>query len=301
MNNLKRKKTIIFIDFECINNKFSSQIQKNYKIKQIPFAYTIGSVELNEVKFNCVDFSLFRENDNKNLIYFIKDFLKINILKDIRKLISNPNLNYNEVKFVGWNPDMENKIINDFIFINSKKETKVFNLIDIMFPKHKPKRNISLSFLSNKSSEFKHKEYWSYFRGEINKNLSEDNVKNHRFNSQDGSIASFAGVKLFNNYHKFLKGNYNFSINIELLINELKEYSQDDIKRMFYIKNHQKEIEKVIINLEKYDKNKHKINEMNTILKYLNNINPNKKLKDIIKNINQEINKLKKENDEIEK
>lgn len=224
------KKIEIYIDFEAIDRRHALIYDelKTSKFHSIPFAYTIGKYPNNDknqemqIKTNVINF---RNYDKKE--YFRK--FRIKLLADIAKLngIKVKDLTVNNINekfvFYGWNPVLENTIIKTVL----GNQTICHNA-NIFKDKFTSKQEISLKWMS-KGYEDK-----SYFKNTI-EILKKKSIRKITDESDPGLIASLAGFALFEAQYK--KKNKNFLNNAEIttILNELRIYNSDDIRRIDFI------------------------------------------------------------------
>ncbi|WLP85338.1 hypothetical protein [Mycoplasma seminis] len=111
---MEKKKIKVFIDFEAITNNFLKRIPRKIDVPFLPYCYTVGMYKNNDsknaflIKSSLMSFKNFKAKN-----YVIK--LKQNILNDLSILakeeITLKNID-EKIEFYGWNPQMENLILN---------------------------------------------------------------------------------------------------------------------------------------------------------------------------------------------
>jgi hypothetical protein len=174
-----------------------------------------------------------------------------------------------------------------------KKRVPINSLINTCFEESNliTKREVSLSKVTKNG--YKDTKYFTEFRKEFAKTLSPEDIS--KFNlTHDGAIASYAGFVLYSIIMKTKKTKFHIYMSAEILINELKEYSLDDINRMYYFLDNIPEVKSTIRKFKIIDNLKKDINTNVRLLELLENYNPNIKIKDLIK-------KLETSNDENKK
>ncbi|RMA77566.1 hypothetical protein JN00_0417 [Metamycoplasma subdolum] len=214
-------KVEVYIDFEAITNPFASIIKVP---NDTPFAYSIGLLNKQNLFQSSTFIVDFGRHSNKNSIL---EIIKKSIEKDIKRI--NPNVTMEDVVFVGHNPVLERKIL-----------LKIFpdNEVIALLPKIRG-QDISLSKLAYK--KFSNKKFFVTLKEEISKNEGLTFIKNQVI-AKDGMAANYAGYLLFLNSAKGNKQTdkrYKLFIPIStrILINEIRNYSRDDVLKMCYVIN----------------------------------------------------------------
>ncbi len=277
----------IFIDFECICGGFARRVNKSFN--QIPLSYTLGYRNKKKeiiTLFEIFDFKKKIPSNNNFVNCILEDFSK-SLITNINKIVNKKEtIKIEEINFIGWNPSLEEKLLSSIF----KRKIPINSLINTCFEEGilSSKREISLSKVTKNG--YKNKKYFIEFRKEVEKNLSDDEIA--KFNlKHDGAIASYAGFVLYNIIMKTRKTKFHIYMSAEILMKELKEYSLDDIHRMYYFADNLLEVKEIIRKFKIIDSLKKEINSNIKLLELLENYNPNIKIKDLIK-------KLEKSNEE---
>ena len=270
----------IFIDFECISGLFARRLNKSFN--QIPLSYTIGyRNKKNKIStvFEIFNFQKNIPNNNNFINYILEDFSK-SIIININKIVEKKEtMTLENINFIGWNPSLEEQLLS-MIF---KRKISVSSLTNISFEDiFTYKREISLSKVTKNG--YKNTKYFTNFRNEISKSLTSEEIAKFNLN-HDGAIVSYAGFVLFNILTKTRKSKYHIYMSAEKLIKEIKEYSLDDINRMYYFIDNLAEAKLIIRNLKIIDDLKREINKNTKLLELLTDFNPNLKIKDLIKKL----------------
>ena len=280
----------IFIDFECICGGFARRLNKSFN--QIPLSYTIGyRNKQKETKtcFEIFDFKKKISNNNNFTNYILEDFSK-SLIVNINKIINRKEVvRIEEINFIGWNPSLEEQLLSSMF----KRKVPTNSLINTCFDESNliTKREVSLSKVTK--TGYKDTKYFVEFRKEVAKNLSPEDIAKFNLN-HDGAIASYAGFVLYNIIMKTKKTKFHIYMSAEILTRELKEYSLDDINRMYYFIDNIPEVKSTMRKFKIVDGLKKEINSNVRLLELLQNYNPNIKIKDLIK-------KLEINNDESKK
>lgn len=248
------EKNEVYIDFEAITNPFARLLNLP---SGTPYAYTIGLLSDKnqyETKTFIINFAM--HNSLSSIWVILKKF----IIADITKI--NSKLNLKDIVFVGHNPVLETKCIKK-IFPNNEIKPLIAN------------QTVSLSKLTGKT-------FFNNYFPKIKKILLEKSKEYPLFLQlieKNGAIASFAGYWLYTNSLTNLRTNdkkrkFYIDLDKKLLLKELKNYSKDDVNKMLYV------IELEKNNLDLLIKEVNQKKEFLKILKSLN-INDNLTIKEI--------------------
>ncbi|PYF43718.1 DUF2779 domain-containing protein [Metamycoplasma alkalescens] len=207
----------IYIDFEAISNPFARLLSIP---ANTPFAYSLGGLNHDnkfETKTFIIDFV------KGNSIKDVWSTLKQKIIKHIYEIDSKAKID--EIIFIGHNPTLEKQILTKMFPKNS-----VIPLID-------DKSNPVLSLSKLTGSVFK-QEYFLNTKKMIEK--SGINILKKMITKSNGLIASFLGFWLYVNSLVILRSNdkrkkYFLKLNKNVVIKELRKYSQDDVNKMLYL------------------------------------------------------------------
>ncbi|MCR8613144.1 MAG: hypothetical protein NC236_01540 [Mycoplasma sp.] len=289
---MQNNHTRIFIDFEAITSPFKNEWRDVWKDKyvDIPFIYTIGIYREQDfkTKTKLISFSEIEFN-SKNLY----DFLRLEIIRDVRELLGNDRffINRNTTSFVAWDPALERKIL-------SKVYTGV-KIIDLT-----KGRRISLSRATN--SEI-NKEYFSYFTKVLSKNTLEKLPNMKKMIKEDGAKAALCGYLLLQKYVPTNEKTHFFDVDYEKMLQELLNYSKDDVLRMEIVDKNYEEFEKIYEEWSKLNKKKNVLRKEIRIAKIVNEYlsskfeNDEKNITNIIKKINDNLDELNLELNELNK
>ncbi|MBN0919669.1 DUF2779 domain-containing protein [[Mycoplasma] gypis] len=193
----------VFIDFEAITNPFARLMKSK---NSTPFCYTLGLKNIkNEFKTKTYIYNFKTKN--------VYETLKEHISKDIKQI--NNTVKIPNVVFVGHNPTLEKE------------------LLSIMFPNNVVKalieeKNLSLSVLTAKDFS---DDYFVESRKAIREKAKNNVVE--KVLQKDGSTASYIGFLLWCQTKKVKNpAKFIIDVNPQILVNELKRYSKDDVLRM---------------------------------------------------------------------
>ena len=215
------EKNEVYIDFEAITNPFARLLNLP---SGTPYAYTIGLLnDKNEYETKTFIMNFAMHNSLNSIWSILKKF----IITDIVRI--NKKLNLKDIVFVGHNPVLETKCIKK-IFPNNHVKALIDN------------QDVSLSKLTGKTFNA------NYFP-KIKKILTSKIEQFPMFKQmieKNGAIASFAGYWLYTNSLTNLRANdkrlkYYIDIDKKLLLKELKNYSKDDVNKMIYVIELEKE------------------------------------------------------------
>ena len=206
------EKIKVYIDFEEISSPFNWDL----KIKKtLPFAYTIG-IDVNgtfKTKTRIVDFK-------KIKIKHLNNFFVKSISSDIRKLSNKPRLMISNetIIFAGFGCNLEKRVIKN-LFRNIK-------VIDINNSKE-----ISLTRVTKR--EMGDKQYFRFLKLATKKHLDREFI-DRRGLKKEGALAALAGYLLYLNANKNFNQKYKYEVKMDpnKLLEEIQEYSKDDILRM---------------------------------------------------------------------
>ncbi|CAC13447.1 unknown; predicted coding region [Mycoplasmopsis pulmonis] len=205
----------IYIDFEAIRSTFKFR-NKRFKSKRaIPFAYTIGYFDNHNVfnhKTTIVDF-----RQNKTYEKIASD-LKEKLKDDIFSIMQ--SLDFEKINFLAFAPNLEKTLLSEFFGPNISVSS-IFHSEEV-------------SLLALTKHEFK-KSYFSFLKTLVAKEYSEMEIKKYGLD-QDGALASFCGFLLLINNWKIT--NLLTFEEQQKLLNELAEYSEDDVLRLQFLSLH---------------------------------------------------------------
>ncbi|MGX9340636.1 hypothetical protein [Mycoplasma sp. 4044] len=212
------KKTEIYIDFEAITNPFAKMIGLK---SGTPYCYTLGIKN----NFNVIKTHTFVSDFKKS------DYMKVMreaIIRDINRIDN--TIKMSEVIFVGHNPVLEKKIIKE-LFPNNEVKPLLSHA------------TVSLDLITHKDFN---QPYFTEVRNAILSN-TKNNVLENKF-VHDGSLASFVGCLLFcmQKQRKIPFKRYNLEISRQTVLKELKQYSKDDVLKMFWIDERRDDIDEMI-------------------------------------------------------
>lgn len=261
----------VFIDFEAISLPFTRKttIEQNF-----PFAYTLGFYVGKKFKTRTFIF-----NFQKNHLDHVKDIMRQNIISDIRHLLNQKTFQVTKdsIEFVGWNPTLERKILG-----------RIFP----HFTVNSLNKGVELS-LSRLTHEITNN-YFSYFKKIINNQIDAKLIV-RRGMDQDGAIAAFAGYLLYASVHD-QRNKYVIDFNLEILLQELRRYSREDVTRMHFLNSHpqlfNKRKEKALLLIKQKNKLKSQINQKEKLLKLINKFDGKKTVKQINEEIKKELSGL---------
>lgn len=273
-------KISVFIDFEAISMPFSREAQI---ADEFPYAYTLGIYVGNKFKTKTFVFNF--QQDSVNDIY---DVLRNYISRDIKGILGNKNqsINKSSVKFIGWSPILEKKILN-----------KVFPGFDVS-PLNK---GFELS-LSRLTPEIKDN-YFVMTKKLIARHMDAEFIKRRNLD-HDGAVAALAGYLLYSAVMPE-KGKFYFDYDMKTLVGEIKKYSKEDVTRMAFLND----------NRALFDKRKEKalktLADKQVIIKSLDRaerlshslatMDQEKTIEVALKELKAEITKLKEEKSKLEK
>lgn len=270
----------VFIDFEAISAPFSHKLKIN---NDLPYAYSIGihSGKKFKTKTTIINF-------NKTSVDNVFEFIRMDIIENIRDLISNKNFKVNKdsTVFVGWAPNLEKKILN--------KSFKGIRVID-------QAKGDSISLSKATSEEFKEKEYFIELKKEVKKRVDEKFIQKRGLHI-DGALAALAGYELLRSAQN-KKGEWDIQLPTKTLIGEIIEYSKDDVVRMSFLHNNPglftKRKEEIIESNKKKSSISKTIVRLNNLVKILKTVDPEIKAKDLIEDSEKKLIELKKVKDNL--
>ncbi len=272
----------VFIDFEAISYPFSRTLKVE---KDLPFAYSIGIHKGKKFKTKTTIINFQKINSDQ-----VYDFIRKDITENMRKLLNDKSFstNANSVVFVGWSPILEIKIL--------QKSFKGISVIDLAKGEY-----ISLSKLTDQEFE---DNYFVNLKSSVKNNLDNDFIIKRGLNL-NGVLAALGGYKLYLDSKNNIKDRFNLSIDTKTLLKEIKEYSKDDVVRMSFLYNNSNIFEErkqalFLINKKKSKINK-RINELNNLVKYLDGFDVSMTISNLLKNVDREKEKLKKDKDNLSK
>ncbi|MHA3795838.1 hypothetical protein [Mycoplasma sp. VS31B] len=212
----------VFIDFEAITNNFLKRLPINLNIRFLPYCYTIGVYRNNDVKNGFITKTSLMSFKNFELRTYRKK-LKVNLLNDIsilaKEKITEENL-HDKVEFYGWNPQMENLILNNLFGI------ECFNA-----SKHNGKQMLSLKIVvphMHKDNYFQEtKKIFAAKQPEVEQNIFND----------PGYAASYLGYMRFIAFSKLNKKKYKINLTLDdiaLIDTDIMNYNKDDVIKLDY-------------------------------------------------------------------
>ncbi|SJZ50356.1 hypothetical protein [Mycoplasmopsis verecunda] len=217
---MKDNKIKVFIDFEAITNNYLKRLPINLNIRFLPYCYTIGIYRDNDPKKAFMTrTSIMSFKSFKYRVYINK--LKSNLLSDISILakeeITIQNIK-NKVEFYGWNPEMENVILN-----------KLFNTNCFNVSRHKG-RPVALKII------VPHLENVDYFP-QTKKILTEkfDDINIEEFN-EPGFACSYLGYIRLCLFNKFkMPGKIRITqLDFQTIDSEIVNYNKEDVIKLDY-------------------------------------------------------------------
>ena len=270
----------VYIDFEAISAPFSNNLKIN---NDLPYAYSIGihKGKKFKTKTTIINFNNVSKDD-------VFEFIRIDISDKLRILTGDKTFktNSDSIIFVGWAPLLEKKILS--------KSFKGIKVID-------QTKGDSISLSSLTEEEFKDANYFESLKDEVKKKLDPEFIT-RRGLDHDGALAALAGYELYRSALN-IKGKWDISINIRTLVKEIAEYSKDDILRMSFLFKNQSLFEKRKKDLIEKNaikqKLSRKINKLNSLIKILDEYNPNDSIEKVINSSTKELKKLKKDKDNL--
>lgn len=270
----------VYIDFEAISMPFSREIDLP---SDFPYAYTLGIYKGKKFKTRTFIFNFQKDN-----VEDIRDILRSNIVFDIRTLLENKEfrVNPNTVKFIGWSPILEKKILNGvFTGIEVDALNKGFE--------------ISLSRLT---PEFEG-EYFMVLKTQVLNSLDKDFIERRNL-MHDGALAALSGYILKCQAANF-EGKYFMNIDTRTLLREIREYSEDDVLRMAYLNDNRNvfderrdKAQQLITDKQRLIK---EINKLQHLTNSLTNIDKEATVEVVISDLQKNLKKLVKEKEKVEK
>ena len=284
-----KQKLRIYIDFESISHPFNKNINV---IMDFPYAYTLG-ILIDECMVTRTFVYEFATHNSKNIF----DILRIQIIRDVRDILSSStfSINAKTVEFIAFSNFLEKKILR-----NVYRGVKVLDIIK------NNSHSISLSMATNK--EFGNKTYFKTLKQIIKNNIDNETFGKRGF-FKDGVLAAYAGYLL---YARFCcdemvqkKCKFFFEFDAKTLLNEIKNYSRDDVLRMELIINNRELFENRITQWSKVSMQKSKLENkrhlLQSFLYFLSNYDSKTNIKDVTNNINNEMNSITSNIDDLKK
>ena len=208
-------------------------------------------------------------------------------------MLNDQNFLVNEetIDFIAWDPQLEKTILK-----NCFKNINILNQL-------KSKCNFSLSLVTKNKT--KTKQYFSIFKEKIKEVCKPEEIQKRNL-WKDGELASLAGYQIYIKYKRIRNPNIKININLEKIIEEVKEYSYSDVENMLFLEKNNdfflKKIKKLEIKKDKYKKLKTKEKDFNNILKFLNKYeNKKETVEQVITKITEENTIIKSEKDILDK
>lgn len=266
----------VFIDFEAITQPFSRELGLD---NDFPYAYTIGIKKGKQfkTKTSILNFNHVSEED-------VYQFIRVDIIEKIHDILKLKTflINKDTVEFVAWAPNLEKKILS--------KSFQGFEVKDLA-----KGESMSLSALTN--DDFKMQTYFPTIRKDMKKTLSEKFIERRGLN-QDGAIAALTGYLLFADARN-IKGKFDVDTNIRSLINELIEYSKDDVLRMCFLASNPTKFNQRKIAWKELNEKKivlaRRANKLNSLLRTIGEYDSEKTIHEITQEIDLELKKISKE------
>lgn len=270
----------IFIDFEAIAPPFSrdAKLESNF-----PFAYTMG-IYIGK-KFKTCTFVFNFHNYSAEAI---DQILHRQIIHDIRYLLKRKTfiINNKSIEFVGWNPNLEKKII-----ANIFPDFTVSSLNKGM--------ELSLSRLTPEIPN----DYFEYLKKIATEQIGQKTLMQKTI-ERHGAVAAYAGYLLHAFEHN-VKGKFVIDGDKKIILNELRNYSRDDVMRMAFLNSHpeifKKRRDKAYALIKSKNSLKNQINKKERFLKTLKTFNLKKTGNQICQEINNELTTLDKKKTLLEK
>ncbi|MFV8401058.1 hypothetical protein [Mycoplasma sp. 005V] len=219
---MTNNKIKVFIDFEAITFNFLKRLPGNIKADMLPYCYTIGMYRDNDVeKGFMTKTSLMSFKDFDYRTYIKK--LKSNLINDIsilaKEKITFQNID-EKIEFYGWNPQMENDILNRLFQVNC------FNA-----SKYKGKRMLSLKIV------VPHLDRDDYFKATRKLfALKQPDVDRDIFNDP-GFAAAYLGYIRFLLFNKTKKSANKINLSLKdlhLIDTDIVNYNKDDVLKLDY-------------------------------------------------------------------
>lgn len=270
----------VFIDFEAISAPFSSKLKVN---NDLPYAYSYGVHQGSRFKTRTtiIDFNKINKED-------VFEFIRKDISDGLRSLTGNKTFKANKdtITFIGWAPNLEKKVLSKaFKGVRVTDQTKG--------------ESISLSSLTQ--IEYKEITYFETLKKEVEKKLDPEFVIRRGLH-HDGALAALAGYLLYKGARN-IKDSWNIEIDTKQLLKEIKIYSKDDIVRMsFLFKNSAlfaKRKKELIEKNKKKQTLSRRLNRLVSLSKSLANYDKEMTVEKLTKDINKEIEILKKDKDNL--
>ncbi|TNK81931.1 hypothetical protein C4M97_02555 [Mycoplasmopsis pullorum] len=218
-----------YIDFEAISNPYLNRVIPN--LSEFPFFYTIGAYDQDnhfKTKTSMLNFS---DVTRANHLEKLKQLL----IHDIRSLTKKEfEINNENVKFIGWNPHLENSIT-----------TKLFNI-----PTHALYKESQISLeLITKGGNFSD-DYFEYFKS---LDLKDEMYTSVVRSGKTGVMASYSGFILYCYFKKkyYKKDELKKVVNVSKITSDLAYYNRDDVLKLHYIKQNWTTLEPKIKKLNK--------------------------------------------------
>lgn len=247
-----------------------------------PYAYTLGIYRGKKFKTRTYVFNFERISTDE-----IVEVLRVNIIKDIRDILDNKTftVNADTVKFIGWAPHLEKKIIGQLF---KDAIVSAFN------------QGFELS-LSRLTPEFEGN-YFEVLKSQVRQNLSPKFIEMRNLN-HDGALAALAGYLLCMQIKG--KGKFYFPFEVKSLIKEIKEYSKEDVTRMAFLNDNQalfdQRRDKALELLRDKQKVIKHIQANEKLVKRLSDLEQAKTIEMIVKDLEDETTNLKSKREKIEK
>lgn len=244
----------IYIDFEAIDRSLVRILKLN--IDFLPFCYTVGTYNSENKFITTTSILDFKKITIHNVYYLLAENLK----KDIKKITNKPNLviKNNTVRFIGWNPFLENKITNKIFKMNTFPQVKY--------------EGVSLDTISRKGN-FSNNYFSSIYNIQTKNKL---HIRTIKFNKH-GYTASYVGFLLLKYFKKmkFFKLDMNDTL-VNALICEMKIYNNDDVVKMHYVNSNfieiSKKINKIKMLRKKFQQNNNNLRSYSLFYLYLKEI-----------------------------
>ncbi|MFV8499987.1 hypothetical protein ACNQ1M_02730 [Mycoplasma sp. VS424B] len=219
---MKNNKIKVFIDFEAITNNFLKRLPGNLNVQFLPYCYTIGMYRENDLNKGFMTKTSMMSFKNFNYRTYLNK-LKSNLLNDLSILakeeISAANL-AEKVEFYGWNPQMENIILNKLFGINC------FNA-----SKYNGKRLLSLKIVV---PHLHRDDYFIATRALFEAKQPE--VDTSIFDDP-GFAASFLGFIRFQLFNKAKKPTNKLNLtlqDLQIIDTDIVNYNKDDVLKLDY-------------------------------------------------------------------
>ncbi|QNM93510.1 hypothetical protein H9M94_02775 [Mycoplasma sp. Pen4] len=222
-----KEKLKVYIDFESITHNFLRRCYLNSKIGFLPYLYTVGLHRNNDLSQKFVHKSSLMTFKNFNFKNYYEKLAE-NLLNDI-SIISGEDINrenyLDKIEFYGWNPGMENTVLNRILNVGCK------NIIH----DHEFKTSISLKLVIPNDESV-------YF--EETAKIDALNKPDSPFMKHDdpGFRSSFLGYQRFINFNNINTYDRIILSNEDLIIidKELINYNKDDVLKLdFCVRNKQ--------------------------------------------------------------